>query len=176
MHDPAHVLSAARGELARYPGVLDGLLGGADAATWNARPAANEWSPAEIICHLRDEEVEDFRARVQAILAGAGRFTAIEPERWAVERRYVDADGPAVLAEFERRRAASLRFLDDLTTDRLTGAAERPSAGTLSGLDLVVAWVAHDRLHLAQLAATLARTWATRWSPLRADYAGPIPY
>ncbi|MBI2468476.1 MAG: hypothetical protein HYV62_11780, partial [Candidatus Rokubacteria bacterium] len=38
------------------------------------------------------------------------------------------------------------------------------------------AWVAHDRLHLRQLAGTLARLWATRWAPLRADYAGPIPY
>jgi len=36
--------------------------------------------------------------------------------------------------------------------------------------------VAHDRLHLAQLAATLARTWANRWAPLRSEYAGPIPY
>jgi len=36
--------------------------------------------------------------------------------------------------------------------------------------------VTHDRLHLAQLAATLARLGARRWTPLRAEYAGPIPY
>ncbi|HXD96773.1 MAG TPA: hypothetical protein VN646_09545 [Candidatus Acidoferrum sp.] len=59
---------------------------------------------------------------------------------------------------------------------RLGGAAERPGGGALSGLDLLAAWVAHDRLHLAQLAATLARGWADRWAPLRVDYAGPIPY
>jgi hypothetical protein len=41
---------------------------------------------------------------------------------------------------------------------------------------LLAAWVTHDRLHLTQLAATLARLGANRWSPLRADYAGPIPY
>jgi hypothetical protein len=58
---------------------------------------------------------------------------------------------------------------------RLAGAVEHPRAGRLSGFDLLVAWVAHDRLHLAQLANTLARLWATRWSSLRADYAGPIP-
>lgn len=46
----------------------------------------------------------------------------------------------------------------------------------MSGLDLVAAWVTHDRLHLAQLAATLARTGANRWAPLRTEYAGPIPY
>jgi hypothetical protein len=51
-----------------------------------------------------------------------------------------------------------------------------PRAGPLSGLDLLAAWVAHDRLHLAQLAATLARVGATRWAPLCAESAGPIPY
>jgi len=48
--------------------------------------------------------------------------------------------------------------------------------GPLSGLDLVAAWVAHDRIHLAQLAGALARNWASRWAPLRSEYAGPIPY
>jgi hypothetical protein len=46
----------------------------------------------------------------------------------------------------------------------------------MSGLDLVAAWVTHDRLHLAQLASTLARAGADRWAPLRTAYAGPIPY
>jgi hypothetical protein len=41
---------------------------------------------------------------------------------------------------------------------------------------MLAAWVAHDRLHLAQLASTLARIWALRWAPLRVEYAGPIPY
>ena len=53
---------------------------------------------------------------------------------------------------------------------------EAKVGGLLRGLDLLAAWVAHDRLHLRQLAGTLARLWATRWAPLRADYAGPIPY
>ena len=55
------------------------------------RPAPGEWSPVEIICHLRDEEVEDFGARLQVIVSGAGDFTPIEPERWAEERRYREA-------------------------------------------------------------------------------------
>jgi len=29
---------------------------------------------------------------------------------------------------------------------------------------------------VAQLAATPARLWATRWAPLHTEYAGPIPY
>ena len=172
----AALLASARGELARMPDVLASLVGGLDAAGWRARPAPAEWAPVEIVCHLRDEETEDFGARVRAIAAGSETFVPIDPERWAVERRYVHDDGPAALDAFRERRASSLAFLATVAPERLTGAVTLGRSGPLSGLDLLAAWVAHDRLHLAQLAATLARGWADRWRPLRTGYAGPIPY
>src|SRR2546422_11217520 len=92
MVDPTMLLASARTELARLPRILDGLLGGLDAATWRERPAPAEWSPVEIVCHLRDEEAEDFGARVRVVVEGGDRFAAIDPERWAVERRYRDAE------------------------------------------------------------------------------------
>jgi len=58
MHEPRDVLTSVRLELARFPTVLDALLKDLDAATWCARPAPAEWAPVEIVCHLRDEEVE----------------------------------------------------------------------------------------------------------------------
>lgn len=174
--NPEIVLASACRELARLPALLDALLGGLDAATWRARPAPAEWSPVEIVCHLRDEEIEDFGARVRVIVEGDARFAPIDPEGWAVERGYQDADPRQALASLSERRAASLAFLEKVAPARLVSAVEHPRAGRLSGLDLVAAWVAHDRLHLAQLAGTLARLWAERWAPLRADYAGPIPY
>jgi hypothetical protein len=174
--DPAALLADARAELARMPEILVGLLAGLDAAAWRARPAAAEWAPVEIVCHLRDEETEDFGARVRVVAEGGDRFTPIDPERWAIDRRYLDDDGPRALAAFHDRRGASLALLGTLALSRLAGAVSHPRTGSLSGLDLLAAWVAHDRLHLAQLAATLARAWAARWAPLRTDYAGPIPY
>jgi hypothetical protein len=174
--DPAALLTAARAELAQMPGVLDRLLGGLDAAAWRTRPAPAEWAPVEIVCHLRDEETEDFGARVRVVTEGSRRFAPNDPERLAIERRYLDDDGPGALAAFHERRVDSLAFLAGLAPERLSGAAERPSGGALSGLDLLAAWVAHDRLHVAQLAATLARSWAEHWRPLRTEYAGPIPY
>ena len=176
MDDSATLLTAARGELARFPAILENLLAGLDAAGWRARPAPKEWAPVEIVCHLRDEEVEDFGARLRVVVEGGTAFAPIDPERWAAERRYLEEDGPAMLAELGRRRAASLAWLASVAPERLTRALETRSAGRLSGLDLLAAWVAHDRLHLAQLTSTLARVWATRWAPLRSEYAGPIPY
>ncbi len=176
MPDPRHVLTEARRELARFPIVLSSLVGDLDEATWRARPAPDEWAPVEILCHLRDEETEDFGARERVILEGGRQFTPIDPERWARERRYLDAAPPEALEAFLTHRAASLALLASAGPERLLGAVEHPALGRLSGLDLLVAWVAHDRLHLRQLAGTLARGWASRWAPLRADYAGPIPY
>jgi hypothetical protein len=170
------VLVEARRELARLPMVLEALLAGLDPSGARTRPAPGEWSPIEILCHLRDEETEDFGARLRVIVDGAGDFTPIDPETWAKERRYHEANLPDVLEALRARRQASLDLLASVAPDTLTGSRPHRRLGRLSGLDILAAWVAHDRIHLAQLAGTLARIWALRWAPLRADYAGPIPY
>jgi hypothetical protein len=176
MIDPGTLLASVRADLARLPRILEALLEGVDAATWRERPAADEWSPIEIVCHLRDEETEDFGARVRVVVDRGATFAGIDPARWAEQRAYRDTDPTAALADLRERRAATLVFLDGVAPDRLRYAVSHPRLGTLSGLDLLAAWVTHDRLHLTQLAATLARLGARRWAPLRAEYAGPIPY
>lgn len=176
MRDPETVLTEAHRELARLPTLLDLLLSDLDVATWRARPLPDEWAPIEIVCHLRDEETEDFGARVRVILEGGAGFAPIDPVRWVEERRYRDASPGEALEAFRARRGASLELLGAAAPERLLGAVEHQAFGRLSGLDLLAAWVTHDRLHLRQLAGTLARLWATRWAPLRAEYAGPIPY
>ncbi len=163
-------------ELERLPAVLEALLAGLDEVSARTRPAPGEWSPVEILCHLRDEETEDFGARLRVIVDGAGEFAPIAPERWAEERRYRGASLPDALEALRVRRLASLVLLASVAPETLTGSRPHDRPGRLSGLDILAAWVAHDRIHLAQLAGTLARLWALRWAPLRADYAGPIPY
>lgn len=174
--DAAAVLEAARRELARLPEILVALLGGLDDDVWRARPAPAEWSAVEIVCHLRDEEREDFGARVRVVLDGGAQFAPIDPEGWAAQRGYRESDPRQAMAALHAARADSLAMLAAATAARLAGAVEHPRLGRMSGLDLLAAWVAHDRLHLAQLSGTLARVWADRWAPLRAEYAGPIPY
>jgi hypothetical protein len=170
------LLAVTRRDLSRLPPILDALLAEMDDDLWRARPAPNEWSPLEIVCHLRDEEMEDFGARVRVVLEGGTAFVPIDPERWAIDRRYRDDDPRGALESFARRRRENLLFLGTIEPARLAHAVALGRSGELSGLDLLAAWVTHDRLHVAQLAATLARLGADRWAPLRAAYAGPIPY
>jgi len=174
--DASALLATARRELARLPATLDALLSDVDDALWRARPAPQEWSLVEIVCHLRDEETEDFGARVRVVVEGGAVFTPIDPERWAVERGYAKDDPRVALTALKQRRRDNLAFLVLFDPARLTRVVDQPRLGKMSGLDLVAAWVTHDRLHLAQLAATLAKVGADRWAPLRTEYAGPIPY
>jgi hypothetical protein len=176
MTDPSTLLNEARRELLRLPTLLDAMVAGFPVERWRSRPVPDEWAPVEIVCHLRDEEAEDFGARVRVILEGGTRFAPIDPEGWATARRYHDADPAVALAAFRSHRAASLALLAEAAPEQLAASGESPSGLRLSGLDLLAAWVTHDGLHLLQLAGTLTRGWADRWAPLRADYAGPIPY
>ena len=174
--DASSLLTAARRDLARLPATLDVLLSDVDDAVWHARPAPSEWSPVEIICHLRDEESEDFGARVRVVADGGASFVPIDPERWAVERDYLKDEPRAALSALKQRRRDNLAYLVLVDPARLTHVVDQPRLGKMSGLDLMAAWVTHDRLHLAQLVATLAKIGADRWTGLRTEYAGPIPY
>jgi DinB superfamily len=174
--DAAALLAEARRALAPLPDLVEALVADLDPARWHARPAPAEWAPIEIVCHLRDEETEDFPTRLRVVVEGGTAFAPIDPQGWVEVRRYRETDLAAALAALRAGRAASLAWLATVEPERLRGSVAHPRLGALSGLDVLAAWVAHDRLHLAQLAATLARLWADRWAPLRVDYAGPIPY
>jgi hypothetical protein len=176
--DAALLLTASRRVLARFPRALVALVADLDPDQWRARPAPGRWAPLEVVCHLRDEEAEDFGARVRVAVAGSGRFAPIRPAEWVNERRYLDDDPERALAAFHDLRQGNLGFLAELepTPEKLRSTGESPGGLVLSGLDLLAAWVAHDRLHLRQLAGTLARIWAANWDPLRSDYAGELPY
>ena len=68
MRDLTGMVTSVRADLARLPRVLDALLGDLEAVAWRERPAPTEWSPLEIVCHLRDEEAEDFGARLRVVV------------------------------------------------------------------------------------------------------------
>jgi hypothetical protein len=176
--DGALLLRRGRAALAELPRVIAGLTGDLEAAAWRARPAPDKWAPIEILCHLRDEEAEDFGARMRVVLAGGGRFAPIRPVEWVSDRNYLGDDPERVSTALHVLRLGSLDLLAALEREpeRLLMTGETPGGFVLSGCDLLAAWVAHDALHIRQLAGTRARLWASEWAPLRVDYAGELPY
>ncbi|TVQ65071.1 MAG: DinB family protein, partial [Phycisphaerales bacterium] len=123
-------------------------------ARW--RPAAGAWSIVEIVCHLADEEVEDFRARLRSTLEDPARVWApIDPEGAARERGYQGRDVGAAMDGFARERAASVAWLRSLRGAEWGRAYAHPTLGTISAASLLASWSVHDALHLRQIAKRL---------------------
>jgi hypothetical protein len=139
-------------------------------ARW--KPAPKEWSILEVVCHLYDEEREDFRARIRLTLEDPTQdWPPIDPEGWAVSRRYNERDLTSALAGFQVERQASLEWLKSLQSPDWDAAHRHPAGFDLRAGDLLAAWTAHDLLHICQLAdlhrlyiAEQARPYSTRYA------------
>ncbi|MGE0157911.1 MAG: DinB family protein [Gemmatimonadales bacterium] len=129
---------------------------GDEQARWKPDPA--QWSILEVVNHLADEEVEDFRARLDATLHRPGSWPPIDPQGWPLSRRYNERDLGESLDRFLAARAESLAWLDALVQPDWSLAYEHPSIGPISAADLLTSWVAHDHIHVRQL-NRLHREW-----------------
>jgi hypothetical protein len=138
--------------------VFAALVAGVDAeqARWKPDPA--QWSILEVVNHLADEEVEDFRARLDATLHRPGSWPPIDPQGWPVSRRYNERALDESLDRFLAARAESLTWLDALVAPDWSLAYEHPSIGPISAGDLLTSWVAHDHIHIRQI-NRLHRDW-----------------
>lgn len=160
---------------ASFPRAVAQLVEGFELRTLRARENDKRWSPLEILAHLADEEIEDFRPRAQAAAAGGRITTSIDPAAWVVERAYNDKDPARVLAGLESERRQSCEWLRSLEVARLDNALEHPRLGRMRCGDFIAAWRMHDLLHLRQLTTALAILNARELEDWRVEYAGQVP-
>lgn len=110
------------------------------------------WSPLIIICHLVDEEIEDFRARIQHFSAHPETSPPpIDPEGWVISRAYEQQDFESKLREWLSERSVSLKYLETLNPDDYTKGFDHPHFGRFTVEYLMDNWLAHDILHIRQL-------------------------
>ncbi|MFH1844069.1 MAG: DinB family protein [bacterium] len=141
-------------------------------ARW--KPSPEKWSLLEILCHLVDEERDDFRHRVSSTLADPGReWPPIDPEGWARDRNYNDRDFQEALTAFRQERTESLVWLGDLGDVDWDRAYRHPLLNELRAGDLLAAWVTHDILHLRQLTSVLLAYVEQQAAPYSTRYALP---
>ncbi|TVQ30262.1 MAG: DinB family protein [Phycisphaeraceae bacterium] len=142
------------GRLERFPEAMCAAAAVVSAEDAKWKPDDGAWSILEIVRHLGDEEVEDFRARLQSTLRDpAAPWTPIDPEGAARERRYNDGDLGEALSRFERERADSVAWLRSLGDGvDWSVAHEHPKLGPITAASLLASWAAHDALHLRQIA------------------------
>lgn len=117
---------------------------------WKAEPG--KWSLLEILCHLIDEEKEDFRARTSHVLTSPHRpMSPIDPQGWVTSRDYLGQDYDQKLQEFFQEREASIQWLENLENPQWSNSYTHRTLGELSASLFLANWLAHDYLHIQQI-------------------------
>jgi hypothetical protein len=121
-----------------------------DQALW--RPAPESWSILEVTVHLRDEEREDFRTRLDHVLHKPGvSWPPIDPDGWVTQRAYAEQDLEASLHSFLEERTRSIAWLRGLGSPAWDMSYTHPKFGAMAAGELLGSWAAHDLLHIRQL-------------------------
>ena len=139
-------------ELHRNQNVFKSLLIGVEKEEylWKSKP--EKWCLLEIVCHLYDEEREDFRARVVHVLKNLELpLLPIDPVGWVQERKYIQQNYDEVLNNFLTERERSVTWLQSLTDPKWDNAYHHPKFGEMTAKMFLSNWLAHDYLHIRQI-------------------------
>lgn len=139
-------------ELERNNKVISNLFEGLPKELYTWRPHEDKWCLLEILCHLIDEEVEDFRARVKHILDGVTTpMIPINPVGWVIDRKYIQQDFNTKLEQFIEEREQSILWLKSLKNPDWNKTFDNPFRGEISAMNMLSNWLAHDYLHIRQI-------------------------
>src|SRR6266851_3947592 len=134
-----------RQELAHGAQVLPSLLTGITPAEARLKPDPVTWSILEVVCHLYDEEREDFRPRLDLMLhRPADPWPKINPGGWVTERAYNERDVSQMLDQWLAERVRSLEWLDGLAAGDSEPEWERELTspfGSMRPGDMLASWV-----------------------------------
>ena len=136
------------------------------------KPNAEAWSILEVICHLYDEEREDFREHTDFILHRQNEeWHQIDPQAWVTERKYNEQNFDEMEEKFFAERNQSLEWLTEMSSANWETIYTSQYGSTSAG-EMFACWVAHDNLHIRQL-VELRRLHIERISqPFNLEYAG----
>jgi hypothetical protein len=153
--------------------VFSALLNGVSERQARWKPSPEKWSLLEVVNHLADEEVEDFRTRVQLTIENPNmEWPGIDPERAAIDRAYNTRDLRESLGRFIRERHTSLAWLSELSDVPWDAVSTNPRFKTLRVGDLIASWLAHDLIHIRQMNRLHYEYLSVQRGEFSADYAG----
>jgi hypothetical protein len=155
--------------------VIEGLLRFADTEASRWKPSPEKWSILEVVNHLYDEERDDFRTRLRLTLEEPETaWPGIDPRGWPLSRDYMSRELQSSIDAWVSERRASLAWLAGLREPRWENHHDHPGGFRLTAGDLLGSWVAHDYLHIRQIARIHHQLTAEAARPFSLEYAGPV--
>jgi hypothetical protein len=136
------------------------------------KPNAESWSFLEVVCHLYDEEREDFREHLDFILHRQNEeWHQIDPEGWVIERKYNEQRFAEIQEKFFVERKQSLEWLRGLPNPNWE-TRYTSQYGSVSAGEMFACWIAHDNLHIRQLVELRRNRVERITKPYEIQYAG----
>ncbi len=116
------------------------------------KPQPDKWCLLEVVCHLYDEEREDFRSRVKFVLENPGVAPPMFDQiAWVTERNYIGQNYDEMLDKLLKERQQSIEWLQSLDAPNWEHAYLHPRLGSMSAGLFLTNWLAHDYLHTRQI-------------------------
>ncbi|MEE2973405.1 MAG: DinB family protein [Planctomycetota bacterium] len=149
--------------LQQFPAALTAMVGTLDPLDAGWRPTPRDWSILEIVCHLIDEDLDDFGTRLRLVQEWpTSGWPRIDPEAAAIDRDYCSRWFLGVLDEFLMMRRAKVGWLPTIAEADVETRAQRPRPNqpeheAMSAGDLLASRCAHDALHPRRIVRRLHR-------------------
>lgn len=159
-------------DLERNKEVFRSLLSGLPEEIYLWKPSPEKWCLLEVICHLYDEEREDFRARTELVLETPEKpMPRINPQDWVTEREYMLKNYETMLSKFTEERERSVEWLRSLKNPKWDNCYMHPDRGALPATLFFKNWLAHDYHHIRQI-NRIKYEYLQYNSEVPLDYAG----
>jgi len=147
--NPQIIIDALERNKTVFQNLLQGI--GKDQYLW--KPAPDKWCLLEVIGHLLDEELLDFKPRITFTLKEQkGPLPkSVDPVGWAAGNNYLKKDYEETLKQFLVEREKSISWLKSLQSPSWSNYWEHPKYGPLTAGMFLCNWPAHDYLHIRQI-------------------------
>jgi len=137
------------------PGIVRALLAGISVGQAGQRPDPESLALVEVVAHLADAEVRAHE-RVRRMLSEPDpQLAAYDEAVLASEQRYVEQSLATARDRFAQERAAHVATLRALSEDEWGRIGRHAEVGSITIETYTAHMVAHDLIHLAQIARLL---------------------
>jgi hypothetical protein len=138
--------------LEETPEVIRSLTENLPVRELRRKPAKEEFSFLEHVCHLRDIEQEGYTVRIARLLSEEQPFlTDIDGDRLAKERNYNSQSFDEALSAFAHARKNSMQTIRPLPPESLNRIGVFQNVGTITLEELLSMMREHDNEHLSAL-------------------------
>lgn len=149
------------------------IISTAELSRW--KPDPDRWSLLEIVCHLSDIEVEDFRYDFDLILYHPeDPWPHFDEMEWVTSRKYNQQNFGKISGRFLKERDKSIEWLLSLENPDLGSvhSGKEISGRRLGAGDILSSWVAHDLFHIRQIVLVQYDLLNAQTKPFSTSYSG----